>query len=133
MIVAICAVAAIAVVFLCVRENRIVDENSKALMEEQAASEDVISNIQGNYTVHFFEDGQEVSTNTAYIIKSEDVSGYEIHVLSEYDPQVYILDVNSDAVAFSEELGQGTITYKPAIDKTVITLEKDNKKCEFIR
>lgn len=132
-IATIILIAAVVLAFFAVKERRSVDEESKKLSEIILAQGETLCDIQGNYTAHFYEDSVLVGTNTAYIIKSKDTAGYEIHVLSEYSPEVYYLEISIDALAFCDRLGEGKVTYKPSTDLTMITLKKDNRTCEFVR
>jgi hypothetical protein len=102
---------------------------------QEALSEENISvtgsNILGSYTVHIETDSQK-STCTGYI--DSDAQGViTLHILSEYEPRLFQLEIEADGTVFNDELGTGRMSYKKSIDRTSIRFQKDSLKCTLTK
>jgi len=88
-------------------------------------------NILGNYSVKM-ESVEDVQYLAGYI--DLDILGsYTLHILSEYDPRTYLLDIDEEGRVFNNELGLGLMTYKANINKTIIRFEKDGLVCTLTK
>jgi len=112
------------------------NKEAKARIEEAMSQEAVpitAGNIIGHYTIALQEEVDEDATNYTGFIDIDAVGACTLHILSEYEPRLLLLDINSDGTVTNDELGIGTMTYKRSIDKTTITFKKGNQTCTLTK
>ena len=90
-----------------------------------------IGNLEGSYSMKFTASG-ETRYATASVKKMAERQ-YQIARVTVYGPVSYTFVVNEDGTVQSEELGAGTITYRPDLKLTTIRFEKTNFLCELSR
>lgn len=90
-----------------------------------------IGNLEGSYSMKFTSAG-ETRYATASVKKVGDRE-YQIARVTVYGPAVYTFTVGENGSVVSEELGEGTITYRSDLKLTTIRFEKTNFLCELTR
>ena len=90
-----------------------------------------IGNLEGSYSMKFTSAG-ETRYATASVKKVGDRE-YQIARVTVYGPAVYTFTVGENGSVTSDELGEGTITYRADLKLTTIRFEKTNFLCELTR
>lgn len=89
----------------------------------------VLQELPGNYTLKTTA-GDSTRYSTAVV--TEIAQGeYQISRVTVYGPVLYGFKLGEHAVVASEELGEGSVTYIPALKKTTISFEKGGSVCEL--
>ena len=101
----------------------------EALQEEEIKA--TVENILGNYTIKL-KTGDEVKRMAGYI--DTDFLGQPVlHVLSEYAPMVFPIEITDDGRVWSGDLGDGIIFSKKSIDKIIIRFEQKGTVCTLTK
>jgi hypothetical protein len=100
---------------------------NKNLPIEAPAS--VLEDLPGNYTLKTTVD-DSVRYSTAVVTQIA-AGEYQISRVTVYGPVLYGFKLGEHAAVQSEELGNGAVTYTPAIKKTTISFEKGGSVCEL--
>ena len=90
-----------------------------------------IGNLEGSYSMKFTSDG-ETRYATASVKKTA-TREHQIVRVTVYGPTVYTFTVTEDGKVSSEELGTGSVSYRPDLKLTTIRFEKSNFLCELSR
>ena len=90
-----------------------------------------IGNLEGSYSMKFTSDG-ETRYATASVKKIAERQ-YQIARVTVYGPTVYTFTVAEDGTVSSDELGNGTVSYRSDLKLTTIRFEKTNFLCELSR
>ena len=90
-----------------------------------------IGNLEGSSSMKFTSDG-ETRYATASVKKTA-TREYQIVRVTVYGPTVYTFTVTEDGKVSSEELGTGSVSYRPDLKLTTIRFEKSNFLCELSR
>ena len=90
-----------------------------------------IGNLEGSYSMKFTSDG-ETRYATASVKKIAERQ-YQIARVTVYGPTVYTFTVAEDGSVSSDELGNGTVSYRSDLKLTTIRFEKTNFLCELSR
>ena len=90
-----------------------------------------IGNLEGSYSMKFTSDG-ETRYATASVKKIAERQ-YQIARVTVYGPTVYSFTVAEDGTVTSEELGNGSVSYRSDLKLTTIRFEKTNFLCELSR
>jgi len=109
-------------------------KNSEKAIEyevEEAPVEDLsfMDDLEGNYSFSL-KAGEEVSYSTA-VVKLIATHMYQVTRMTVYGPMHYSFEVTGGKSLYSEEMGEGTASYKPELDKTMLHFEKENVVCEL--
>lgn len=83
--------------------------------------------LEGNYSCLMIS-GSDTTSLVALVGKAVG-EGYQMTLISEYEPRIIFFKRLTDTRLMSEELGMGEVTYKQNIEKTTISFEKENLKC----
>lgn len=122
-----------ALVYYCVsyqRQRKEFEERTQKALSTESV-EITPDNILGNYSVKLEACG-DIEYTTGYI-ENDILGSYVLHILSLYEPHVFILEFDSEGRIYARDLGVGSMTYKASIDKTMIRFEKDGLKCTLTK
>lgn len=108
--------------------------NSEKATEQnvvETAAEDLsfMKNLEGNYSFSLAA-GDEISYSTA-VVKMIASGMYQVTRMTVYGPMHYSFEVIDGKNLFSEEMGTGTASFMPELDKTMLHFEKENLICEL--
>jgi hypothetical protein len=90
-----------------------------------------IGNLEGSYSMKFTADG-ETRYATASVKKVAERQ-YQIARVTVYGPLVYSFTVSEDGTVKSDDLGEGSVSYRADLKLTTIRFEKPNFLCELSR
>lgn len=110
-------------------------KNVKAKETEMLASDTVFNltreDLAGNYSVKIESNGQ-LKRLTGYI-DYDAIGQCTLHVLSDYEPMLFILNVNGKGVISNDDLGTTYMIHQKSINKRTITFTKNNTVCTLTR
>ena len=96
-----------------------------------SVSTGVLQRLEGNYSMKIVSEGKtRYSTAT---VKELATGQFQIARVTVYGPVYYGFLLSEDGTVHSEELGDGTVSYKESIDKTTIRFEREDSICELTR
>jgi len=128
-IIAFLAVVAILLGFYFGMKSNVED---KATAAEQCDSLAVsIENLVGNYEIRL--DRLDSALAMTGYIDTDSLGFTRLHILSEYEPRLLPLEITPDGKVYNEELGEGYMTYKPSVEITTITFQKEDTICVLRR
>ncbi|MCR5547384.1 MAG: hypothetical protein K6F25_01370 [Bacteroidales bacterium] len=112
------------------KEKKAIETRTEeALLEEEIDA--TVENILGNYTIKL-KTGDEVKRMAGYI--DTDFLGQPVlHVLSEYAPMVFPIEITDDGRVWSGDLGDGIMFSKKSIDKIIIRFEQKGTVCTLTK
>lgn len=90
-----------------------------------------IGNLEGSYSMKFTAAGETRYATAA--VKKVGEKQYQIARATVYGPTVYTFTLSEDGSVSSEELGNGSITYRSDLKLTTIRFEKPDFLCELTR
>lgn len=90
-----------------------------------------IGSLEGSYSMKFTSAG-ETRYATASVKKIAERQ-FQIARVTVYGPAVYTFTVAEDGTVKSEELGEGSISYRSDLKLTTIRFEKKDFLCELSR
>lgn len=92
---------------------------------------EVLEQLPGNYTMKMVS-GTDTRYSTA-VVKEVAVGQYQVARITVYGPVYYVFTLGPSATLQSEQLGQGSVTYQPHIQKLTLHFEKGTSVCELSR
>lgn len=94
--------------------------------------QEVLSQLPGNYTMKMVVDGDNPRYSTA-VVKELPTGQYQVARITVYGPVYYLFSLGPQASLQSDQLGQGSVTYQPHIQKLTLHFEKGTSICELSR
>ena len=135
-VVALLAAAGVAYIL---RDNAKARKAVETRTEEALQEEEIKATVRpkyqplplANYTIKL-KTGDEVKRMAGYI--DTDFLGQPVlHVLSEYAPMVFPIEITDDGRVWSGDLGDGIMFSKKSIDKIIIRFEQKGTVCTLTK
>lgn len=101
-------------------------ENAPAGKTENIVSRD---NLEGVYSVRL-SNADSVICTTCELSRFTD-NDYQIYMVTDRGPRYFSFNVNLLGGLYSEELGEGSVSYNDDLKTTSITFRKEDKICEL--
>lgn len=125
------AVALAALLWALVPWDALTDGRNRVDYTEETPLGVSEENLSGNYDVRF--DYADSLARFVGVINRDINGSYVLTILSDMAPKVLKLSIDGDGKISCDELGRGTVSYKPAIDKTIIRFTGEDYICTLTK